>query len=123
MTPQTANTTPRKNIITIMLGVPFDLKSTVHAPQFVAIAMFIDNGQSDQATSTDGDLFMAVSTVYPYKCADILSIEISRNCLITGYPAPMVTNFKSWSQITRYQVPLKCIRAYKNYSRDAQLDR
>ena len=27
---------------------------------------------------------MAVSAVYPYKYADILPIEISRNCLITG---------------------------------------
>jgi hypothetical protein len=44
----------------------------------------IDNGRSDQATPTDGELFVAVSAVYSYKCADILPVEISRNCLITG---------------------------------------
>jgi hypothetical protein len=33
---------------------------------------------------------MAVYAVYPYKCADILPVEISRNCIITGY-----TNFLS----------------------------
>jgi hypothetical protein len=44
----------------------------------------VDNGQSDQATPTDGDLFIAVSAVYPYKCADILPMEISTNCLISG---------------------------------------
>jgi SEC-C motif len=27
---------------------------------------------------------MAGSAVYPYKCADILPVEISRNCIITG---------------------------------------
>jgi hypothetical protein len=30
---------------------------------------------------------MAVSAVYLYKCADILPVEISRNCIITGYAA------------------------------------
>jgi hypothetical protein len=44
----------------------------------------VDNGQSDQATPTDGDLFMAIYAVYPYKCADILPVEIFRNCIITG---------------------------------------
>ncbi len=34
---------------------------------------------------------MAVSAVYPYKCADILPGEISRNCLITGYVILSVT--------------------------------
>gem|GEM_PF-6503085 len=28
---------------------------------------------------------MAATAVYPYKYADILPVEISRNCIITGY--------------------------------------
>jgi hypothetical protein len=48
---------------------------------------------SSYLASISGNLFMAVSAVYPYKCADILPVEISRNCIITGWALKLEQNY------------------------------
>jgi hypothetical protein len=46
---------------------------------------FCDLSMSLYIASISKNLFMAACAVYPYKCADIFPMEISRNCLITGW--------------------------------------
>ncbi|HEY5137743.1 MAG TPA: hypothetical protein VIJ25_00275, partial [Methylococcales bacterium] len=45
---------------------------------------FCDLSTSSYLALISGNLFMAVAAVYPYKCDDIVPVEISRNCIITG---------------------------------------